>query len=501
MQNILCKYLQTAYMENIIETIKSNIYHPVRSRALYDFFVSGFISLGVSLLLLSNNIQVHIQFLILFPIIVTLGNSLFGLYSEYRLSATRQKIFILFCSFLLTIFVLYLLQVNFLAISFSSIFSYVCLILPRIFLNVKKTNYLASQKNISSKNKIILVTGGGGFIGTVLVEKLLQRGYKVRVIDKFIYGTDVFKNTKLAKQLELIQGDITDPFILTKALLGVSGVVHLAGIVGEPAAALDENLTRHVNIVSTQMLKETVKALGISRFIFASTTAVYESGLKISDEKSKVRPTSIYTKTKLDSERELLHDTHDSFHPTILRISTAFGHSRKPKFDLVANLFTAQAYYKKSIRVINGNQWRSFIHVADIADAFIKTLEAPLEKVSRQIFNVGDDSQRIQLKDLAGLVKVVVEDKKKISISYEKKNTATNYKISCLKIKKTLHFASTHSIESGIIEVLSHIQKGDYKKRYSDPYYSSYEGAKLVVKEFYTSQYRKKHYSTLFSKK
>jgi hypothetical protein len=96
---------------------------------------------------------------------------------------------------------------------------------------------------------------------------------------------------------------------------------------------------------------------------------------------------------------------------------------------------------------------------------------------------------------LAGLVKVVVEDKKKISISYEKKNTATNYKISCLKIKKTLHFASTHSIESGIIEVLSHIQKGDYKKRYSDPYYSSYEGAKLVVKEFYTSQYRKK---TLF---
>ncbi|HMS22717.1 MAG TPA: SDR family oxidoreductase [Candidatus Levybacteria bacterium] len=488
-------------MENIIEKIKNIIYHPVRSRAIYDFSASVAISSLVSLLLLSIRIQISIQFLILFPIIVTLGNLLFGLYSEYRLSPIKQKIFVLFCSFLLAIFILYLLRLNFLLVSFSSIFTYIFLILPRIFLNVKKSAYSISQKNMNSKNKIILVTGGGGFIGTVLVEKLLQRGYAVRVIDKFIYGKDVFKNVKPAKQLELIQGDITDPFTLTRALLGASGVIHLAGIVGEPAAALDENLTRHVNIISTQMLKETVKALGISRFIFASTTAVYESGLRVADENSKVKPTSIYTRTKLDSEREILHDTHDSFHPTILRISTAFGHSRKPKFDLVANLFTAQAYYKKDIRVINGNQWRSFIHVADIADAFIKTLEAPLEKVSRQIFNVGDDTQRIQLKNLAKLVKLTVEDKKKINISYERKNTATNYKISFLKIKKTLHFASTHSLESGIIEVLTHIQNGDYKKPYDSPYYSSYEGAKLVVKEFYTTQYRKRHYSTLFSKK
>ncbi len=488
-------------MENLIEKIKSNIYHPIRSRAIYDYSTAVAISLIVSVLLLADKKGLNFQFLILFPIIVTMGNLLFGLYSEYRLSPVKQKMFVLLCSFLLTIFVLNILYQDFLIIYFSSVFTYICLILPRIFLNVKKNTYTISQKDTSSRNKIILVTGGGGFIGTVLVEKLLTLGYGVRVIDKFIYGKDVFKNIKPTKQLELIQGDITDPYILTKALLGTYGVIHLAGIVGEPAAALDENLTRHVNIISTQMLKETVKALGISRFIFASTTAVYESGLKVVDENSKVKPTSIYTRTKLDSEKELLHDTHDSFHPTVLRISTAFGHSLKPKFDLVANLFTAQAYYKKNIHVINGNQWRSFIHVSDIADAFIKALEAPLEKVSRQIFNVGDDSQQIQLKNLAKIVKTAVEGKKKIIITYERKNTATNYKISCLKIRKTLHFTSTHSLESGILEVLSHIQNGTYKKSYDNPYYSSYEGAKLVVKEFYTPQYQKKHYSTLFSKK
>lgn len=392
---------------------------------------------------------------------------------------------------------LYVFGANPLVVALAATILLILTVMPRIFVNVNKLPYQLIGNKESQNRQYVLVTGGGGFIGTELVDQLLKKNYKVRVLDKFIYGKEVFDTISNKKNLDLVMGDITDPFILTKALIDVKAVIHLAGIVGEPAAAIDEKLTRHANIVSTRILKESVKAFNIPRFLFASTTAVYESSLSMVNERSKTNPSLIYTKTKLDSEKELLYDTHDSFHPTVLRISTAFGHSRKPKFDLVANLFVAQAFFNREIHVINGNQWRSFVHVSDIADAFVHALEAPLEKVSRQIINVGNSSQRIQLKDLAQLVQATLKDELNPRISYETKGTGSNHKISFSKLKRTLRVSSLYSLEDGIWEVYGHLQKGTYQKHYTDPYYSSYEAAKLVMKEFYTEDYRSKHYSTL----
>jgi nucleoside-diphosphate-sugar epimerase len=480
-----------------LDKIRNSLYHPVRSRVVYDVAASAFSSFLVSLILyLFLQVSVSLVFIFSFTVFFLVLCLFLGLYGRFRLGSIIQKSIILIFSSVFTGTILTYLGFSGLLTLLTALLTLTFSLMPRIFVNLNKLPGQISQED-SSKG-YVLVTGGGGFIGTVLVEELLKKGYRVRVLDKFIYGEDVFKNIQNKNRLELIKGDITDPFILTRALINTRAVIHLAGIVGELASSLDENLTRHANIVSTRMLKESVKAFNIQRFIFASSTAVYPSGMKLLTEKDKASPSSIYTKTKLDSEKELLFDTHDSFHPTVLRISTAFGHSRKPKFDLVANLFIAQAVKKGEIHVINGSQWRSFIHVSDIADAFIKTLEAPLSKVSRQIFNVGDDSQRITLNNLAKLTQKIISNGKKISISKDVKRGSTNYIISYQKIRDTLNFSSRYSLEDGVLEVYDNFKKGSYKRSYNDPYYSSYEGARKAIKEFYTKAYRKKHYSTLF---
>lgn len=482
-----------------MEKIKQFVYHPVRSRFIFDFGITFVITLLVtSAFSYFTKLNIDFLFAIFTPVIFCTINSLLGLYSSYKLGSILEKSVILIVSGIFTALALYLFSFDPLEVVIVSFIIIICTVQPRIFLEINKfPSQIVQQLSQEGQKNVILVTGGGGFIGTILVEKLLKKGYKVRVLDKFIYGKEVFNNVQNKKNLILVKGDIADPFILTKSLLDVKAVIHLAGIVGDPAASLDENLTRHANIITTRMLKETVKAFNIQRFLFASTTAVYKSSLKLSSENSIPKASSVYTKTKLDSEHELLFDTHDSFHPTILRISTAFGHSRKPKFDLVANLFVAQAFTNGKIRVINGNQWRSFVHVTDIADSFIKVLEAPLNTVSRQIINIGNGSQRIQLKDLAKLVQRITSEKNRVKIQHESKKGAANYKISFSKLQKIRKDSKSISLEEGIKEVYFHFKKGTYKKPYTDPYYSSYEAAKKVAKEFYSKKYRKRHYSTL----
>jgi nucleoside-diphosphate-sugar epimerase len=172
----------------------------------------------------------------------------------------------------------------------------------------------------------VLVVGGGGYIGNHVVEKLIESGNKVRVFDKFYYGEKVKNDMEKISNVEVIEGDVSDLYSLTIALENVKSVVHLAGIVGDPASSIDKNLTRHINIVTTRMLKETVKAFRIPRFIFASSCSVYGASENIVDENASLNPVSLYAQTKIDSEKELLNDPYDYFQPTILRFATVFGH-------------------------------------------------------------------------------------------------------------------------------------------------------------------------------
>lgn len=203
------------------------------------------------------------------------------------------------------------------------------------------------------------------------------------MVDTFRYGKRVFAELADHPSFELMQGDVSDIYKLTLAMQRVSSVIHLAGIVGDPTCAVDPTVTRHVNIISTRILKESAKASAVKRFIFASSCSVYSSSLKEVNESSKLNPVSLYAQTKIDSEKELLQDTHDNFHPVILRFATVFGHSRKPRFDFVANLFVSQAYLDGKITLTRGELWRPFIHVNDVARAVVLALKAPNAIVSR----------------------------------------------------------------------------------------------------------------------
>ena len=181
----------------------------------------------------------------------------------------------------------------------------------------------------------VLVIGGAGYIGTHAVEQLLAPGHAVRVLDRLMYGDESLRDFVRHPRFEFIEGDAADISKLTVALRGASAVVHLAGLVGDPACAVDPEFTRHTNIVVTRMVRTVAYSMGIRRFVFASSCSVYGVSDDPVNELSPLSPVSLYAQTKIDSERELLSNVPDNFFTTILRFATVFGHSRRPRFDLV----------------------------------------------------------------------------------------------------------------------------------------------------------------------
>ena len=474
------------------------IYDPIRGRLFYDFLaslVSDILAIILFWFFVSKSII--ILPLLLYPILFIFFCFIFGLYGRNKTAILNKRILIIFFSNLIAYFLLILYTNEYFLLTITLIISTIVTTLPRFFLNFNVERI--SFKKIGSNNSTgpILIVGGGGYIGSMLTEELLKKGEKVKIFDKFIYGQDVFKDIKNSKNLELLQGDISDIYKLTLAVKDSRAIVHLAGIVGDPAANIDEKLTRHVNIASTRMLKETAKAFNVKRFIFASSCSVYGFSNSMLNEKSKCKPISLYAKTKLDSEKELLSDTADTFHPVILRFATVFGHSRKPRFDLVANLFVAEAYYNKKIIVYGGNQWRPFIHVKDIAYAIIKVLEAPEDLVSRQIFNVGDNNMNTQINTLAEIVRSASNNPKTKIEFISKNKDKRNYKVSFKKIQNDLEFNTSISLGKGIREIFRNFKNNKYKKKYKNSFYVNSEMTKTLKKEFQSKKYKKSHFSTI----
>lgn len=488
--------------DKLFSLLKENFYHPVRARVAYDFVVA-LSSITLSYLIVSPA-RLNFLIIVFFPIIFTSINLAIGFYSKLKYIPSWQKSLILLISSFITFIILSTTGAEISPLLNASVYLILLTSIPRFLLN-----FLISPVKEGAMNQLItsdspvLVIGGGGYIGSTLVEKLLKKNFKVRVLDKFIYGEKVFDDLRKNKRLEIIKGDATNLSTLTLALRNTKAVVHLAGIVGDPASMVDKRLTRHMNIVSTRMIKETVKGFRIPKFIFASSCSVYGASDEVLTERSKLNPLSPYAKSKVDSEREIMQDTFDEFHPTILRFATVFGHSRKPRFDLVLNLFAAQAFKNGAITVNGGNQWRPFIHVADASDSIIKIIEASTNKVSRNIFNVGDDSFNITIMDAAKIIQnVLKKNGKNIKINVKKENSdPRNYVVSFEKIKIQLGFSCLTSFEKGIDEIIKHFKKRSYKKTYTDSYYSALETTKEFKKEFYSKSYRDKHFLnfTLYS--
>jgi nucleoside-diphosphate-sugar epimerase len=323
----------------------------------------------------------------------------------------------------------------------------------------------------------VLVLGGGGYLGSVVVARLLQSGYKVRVLDSFLFGEGALEDVRAHAACELVRGDVRDIGAVVKAMRGCDAVVHLAAIVGDPACDDNKQLAMEVNRAATRMLADVAKGCGVRRFVFASSCGVYgESGLRL-DETSAVNPLSVYAQTKVDSENILLAATSrggdlgaaasaaanfsaagaTGFAPTILRLGTLFGLSPRMRFDLVVNLFVARAASLGKITVLNGDQWRPFLHVQDAARAVVASLEAETSAVSGEIFNVGSASLNLQIEQLGRAIARVVPDTEIVRVE---NGDRRNYSVSFEKIERVLNFQCERTLESGIEEIYAAIRSG-----------------------------------------
>src|SRR5580704_10974671 len=255
---------------------------------------------------------------------------------------------------------------------------------------LKRYNF--ERKSDPESVRQVLVLGGAGYLGSVVVARLLERGFRVRVLDSLLFGEGSLEDVRSYAGCELVRGDVRDIGAVVKAMRGCDAVVHLAAIVGDPACDDNKQLAMEVNRAATRMLADVARGCGVRRFVFASSCGVYGASELCLDEASLVNPLSVYAQTKIDSENILLAATAADFAPTILRLGTLFGLSARMRFDLVVNVFVARAASSGKITVLNGEQWRPFLHVQDAARAVVACLEAETSAVAGEIFNVGSAS-------------------------------------------------------------------------------------------------------------
>lgn len=315
----------------------------------------------------------------------------------------------------------------------------------------------------------IMITGGLGYIGSYIVEILLNKGYKVRVLDNQTYGMESVGEFMSNPDFEYVRGDIMHLDKVAKALEGVDHVIALAGLVGDPSCDLDKKETILVNVESTKSLIELCKMHKIKKFVFASTCSVYgASDNYVLNEGSVLNPVSLYARTKIDCEKLLLANVGDNFSPTILRLSTVFGASRRMRFDLVLNIMTAKAVTEKKVSVFGGEQWRPMVHARDAARAFVLCLETEKD-IKGQIFNVGANEQNFKITQIAEEVKNSIPGTVVTSGSVE---DARSYNVSFDKISKYLGYKTEKSLKDGILEIQKLFVDGTIKN-YKDKKYSN----------------------------
>ncbi len=328
--------------------------------------------------------------------------------------------------------------------------------------------------------RTVLVTGGAGYVGSHVCRLLLKKGYKVVVLDKLLFGNAGIRDLLKHKNFKLIKGDISNISTLISAVQQADAVIHLAGIVGDPASALNPLHTMEQNHFATKAFIDVCKHYQIARFVFASSCSVYGANPGLLKEESDLRPVSLYAQSKRYSEFVLLREADDNFHPIILRFGTLYGLSPRMRFDLVVNTMTAHAHSRKIIMVDGGGQWRPLLHVEDAAAACVAALETPLQKVSGQIFNVGDTQENYQIQDIAKAVQGHLP-----GTHIHQQDTVKDrrdYKVSFNKINHRMGWRISRTLTEGIAEIVTTLRKGQFKQ-WDDKRYNNYLMLRSVLED------------------
>ena len=317
-----------------------------------------------------------------------------------------------------------------------------------------------------------LVTGGAGYIGSVLVGMLLLREDKVRVFDKLYFDEKPLEDLKkrYGHKLEIIQGDVRD--FHEDILDGIEAVIHLGALSNDPTADFDPKATVDINFKGTVNVAEACKKRGIKRFSFASSAAVYGFHIdSVADEEFTASPQSEYAKSRLDSDIALMKMADENFFPVSFRQATVYGASPRWRYDLAVNTFTRDAFSKGVLRVdAGGMAWRPFVDIIDVAKAHILAVTCPGSKISGgQIFNLVFDN--FQILDLAHRVKYILKNKKhvEVEVDYTTKE-ARSYRMTGEKLKRVLGFVPEVSVEDSVIHMYGLLEKGMHTD-INNPYY------------------------------
>jgi len=301
--------------------------------------------------------------------------------------------------------------------------------------------------------KKIFVTGGGGYVGAVLIPKLLNENYEVTVLDLFIYGENVLQTHK---NLKKIKGDIRDQVLLKECIKGSDIVIHLACISNDPSFELNPQLGKTINLDSFEPLVEISLKNNVKRFIYASSSSVY--GVKketdVTEDKS-LEPLTDYSKYKVECEKILHKYASDNFSPITIRPATVCGFSPRQRLDVVVNILTNLAFHKRNITVFGGEQLRPNIHIYDMVDAYLALINANKNLVHNEIFNAGFENQKVI--NIAKIVKENVGLDVKIDI--EESNDDRSYHISSKKIKNILNFEPKKTIDDAVKELIQAFEK------------------------------------------
>lgn len=308
----------------------------------------------------------------------------------------------------------------------------------------------------------VLVTGGAGYIGSTLAPMLLAGGHGVRVLDTLIHGGGALLPVWSHPSFEFVRGDVRDRDTVSRALEGVDAVVHLAAIVGDPACSRQPELAKKTNLDASLELLAEARRRGVSRFVFASTCSNYgrmADPTSYVDENSELAPISLYAETKVAVERAMLDEpAKNGFCPTLLRFATVYGVSPRMRFDLTVNEFTLEMVGRGRLVVFGEQFWRPYVHVADAARAVAAVLEAPAERIRREVFNVGSTEENYRKLDLVELVRPHAPE---AAVEFvQKKEDPRDYRVSFAKVKERLGFVPSKSVPDGIADVASLVRQG-----------------------------------------
>lgn len=336
-----------------------------------------------------------------------------------------------------------------------------------------------------SKNNItegkILVTGGGGYIGVILAEELLEKGYAVKLLDTFYWGMEPIKHIK--DKVEVVQADIRD--VGSEMLKDVVAVIHQAGLSNDPMAEFNPKANYEINTEATKRLAKMCKEKKVKRFTFASSGSIYDKGLlsedNLQDENSKVSPKAAYSTSKYKAEQELLKLADKNFCPVIMRQGTVYGFSPRMRYDLVVNTMLKTALMTNKLVVsCGGEQWRPLVDVRDVALAHISAIEAPTDKVCGQIFNLVYKNYRVL--ELAHWVQKALRELKginpEIEVDYSPRKDRS-YRVSGEKIKKVLNWEPKISVEESLKDMIKKINEYGFTD-YMNPRYYNIQWMKLL---------------------